>query len=168
MTQEGISPLIIVVIVVVAAVAGVGIYLATRGEGVPGEGEGIAGATSLSFKVDKTEVGQAITETWKAKNIGSANFKLRFERTSMGQLQFKCIVDAGEEKAWTWYPYTGWEEVSFQSYLIMHKMRFEEYKERLSGWTGGEWQYTDPDIGAVRIYDIVVNPDLPDSLFQRD
>jgi hypothetical protein len=42
----------------------------------------------------------------------------------------------------------------------------EGYQSGLSGWTGGDVTYEELGV-TVRIYDIVVNPSLEDSLFVR-
>jgi archaellin len=71
MNQKGIAPLIIVAIVVVVAVAaGVGIYVATRGEGGGAGGEGVAGATSLDFKVDGRWGDASGTLRFRGKTLG--------------------------------------------------------------------------------------------------
>ena len=177
MDQKGIAPLIIVAIVVIAAVVvGVAVLVATRGEeGAPGgEGGGGGGdigtATSLSFDVEVREPDGDVTYTgtFKGKNLGAANFKFRMEGTVAG-VEFKVIADAGTEKAWAWNSATGWMDVSsyFQTYFDQYRAEFESYQEQLSGWTGGDYTYTDPTTGySVAMSNIEVNPDLPDSLFQ--
>ena len=45
---------------------------------------------------------------------------------------------------------------------------YNTYKDNLASWAGfGDYTYTAPDGSSVRIYDISVNPTLPDSLFQH-
>jgi len=159
--ERGIAPLIIVAIVAVAAVAVVGIVLvARRGGG------GIAGATSLDIKMTATSMGQTLNGRFRAKNIGSSNLKLRVDE-NLGSQEIKLIVDGSTQKAWMWSSYTavlGWQDVSSMFQTILQQ--FENLKGQLSGWTEGDWTYTDPTTGmTARLYDIVVNPDLPDSLF---
>lgn len=108
---------------------------------------------------------QTSTVRFRAKNIGSPNIKFRVEGTAEGQ-EFKFIFDAGESKAWMWLSAIGWQDISeyMQSYFQQFQQQFNGYTTQLSGWTGGDWTYADPTTGAtVRIYDIVVNPSLPDS-----
>jgi len=174
MDKRGIAAIGIAIIVIVAiAVVGIG-YVVTRGA-APGTPSGTPGtdvetATSLSFNADTTVSGMEYTMTFKVKNIGSPNTKFRIDGTVAGQ-EFKLIMDAGEEKAWMWMSATGWQDVSavMQTYLEQYQTEFEAYRTELSGWTGGDYTYTDPATGAsVRIYNIEVNPTLPDSLFQPD
>lgn len=165
--RRKISPIIIAIIVIVA-IAAVGIgYIVTRGAAPSGD---IETATSLSFKVDMTILGTESTMIFKAKDIESPNTKFRIDGTIAGE-EFKLIIYTGEEKAWMWMSLTGWQDISatMQPYLEQYQTQFDAYKEELSDWTGGDYTYTDPTTGAtVRIYDVVINPDLPDTLFQID
>lgn len=165
--RRRISPIIIAIIVIVA-IAAVGIgYIVTRGAAPSGD---IETATSLSFKVDMTIMDTQSTMIFKAKDIESPNTKFRIDGTLIGE-EFKLIIYTGEEKAWMWMSLTGWQDISatMQPYLEQYQTQFDAYKEELSDWTGGDYTYTDPTTGAiVRIYDVVINPDLPDTLFQID
>ena len=165
--KRRISPIIIAIIVIVA-IAAVGIgYILTRGAA---PSEDIETATSLSFKVDTTVMGTEYTMTFKGKDIQSTNTKFRIDATIAGE-EFKLIIYTGEENAWMWMSATGWQDISetMQPYLEQYQTQFDAYKEELSDWTGGDYTYTDPTTGAtVRIYDVVLNPDLPDTLFQID
>lgn len=165
--KRRISPIIIAIIVIVA-IAAVGIgYILTRGAAPSGD---IETATSLSFKVDTTVMGTEYPMTFKAKDIQSTNTKFRIDGTAAGE-EYKLIIYTGEENAWMWMSATGWQDVSatMQPYLEQYQTQFDAYKEELSDWTGGDYTYTDPTTGAtVRIYDVVINPDLPDTLFQID
>lgn len=165
--RRRISPIIIAIIVIVA-IAAVGIgYIVTRGAAPSGD---IETATSLSFKVDMTIMDTQSTMIFKAKDIESPNTKFRIDGTIADE-EFKLIIYTGEEKAWMWMSLTGWQDISatMQPYLEQYQTQFDAYKEELSDWTGGDYTYTDPTTGAtVRIYDVVINPDLPDTLFQID
>jgi len=163
---KGIAPLIIaVVVIVVAAGAGVGIYVATRGGGGGGGGGGdIGSANSMSCKVDATYQGTTMTYDFKAKNLqNTANFMMRIEGTVMEQ-SFIYIINAAQNQGWMYAEGT-WLEVPIGD-LSLYQTSFEGYQSQLSGWTGGDYTYTDPTTGTtVRIYDIEVNPSLDDSLF---
>ncbi len=162
MNQKGIAPLIIVVVVVVVAAAGAGAFLVLRGGG--GAGGDIASATSMSCKVDTTYQGTTMTFDLKAKNLkDSANFMMRMEGTVMGQ-SFIYILNAAENKGWMSVAGT-WSELPISD-LSSYQTQFGAYQSQLSGWTGGDYTYTDPTTGTtVKIYDIVLNPSLDDSLF---
>jgi len=171
MDQKGIAPLVIVAVVVVAvAVVSVGAYVAMSG----GSGTNttttsvnIADATSLSFKLDATLQGVSTTGTFMAKGLGSSNVKMRIEMTAAGQ-DMIIIIDGAERKAWA-YGDGQWMDMTstFDQYWEQWDQAFEGYKSQLGGWTGGDFTTTEPSTGMVmRIYDVEVNPNLPDSLFQ--
>jgi len=183
MNQKGIAPLIIVGIVVVVAVAvGIGIYVATRGGGGLGPGNGIASATSLSFNADFTlptsptadgsvgALSMFALGTNKLKDIGSVNMKIRCEGTVQGQTVI-FIVNGEQRKAWVyrdgqWLDLSenySWDEIWDVS--CGENGLITGYQIALSGWTGGEYTYTDPTGTSIRFYDIELNPTLDDSLF---
>jgi len=130
-------------------------------------GGGIAGATSLSCKVDATYGGSPYTMTLKVKNIGSDHIKIRMERTMMGQEVIE-IINGELQKAWGYTTDGGWLDMSENFSGLWNQ--FSQYQTGLqtafSGWTGGEITTTDPTTGtSVRVYDIELNPVLEDSLF---
>lgn len=43
---------------------------------------------------------------------------------------------------------------------------FNGHLNALSYWTGGEYTYTDLEGNQISIYDIKINPTLPDSMFE--
>lgn len=177
MENKGIGGAAAIVIIIIIAAAGVGAYVLVSGDGevppegeeeeeeVPPEGEGIGGATSLDFKVDTTN-GVTMTCRFRAREIGTGNMDIRVDCTS-AENTVVYILSGSQGKAWTkmdgeWMeiPYF---DVIWQNYIN----QMDQYMDELSGWTIGDWTYTDPATGAsVRIYDIQVNPSLPDSLFQ--
>ena len=173
MNQKGIAPLAIVAIIVVAAVVvGVGVLLATRGEGVPGEGEGegegegIAGASSLDYKCDLTSPTGTLTYRFRARNIGTANMDIRVD---MADIVY--ILSGSQREGWV-YVAGQWMSFSDMGYNFDEQWNqyvgsLEQYTGYLSGWTGGEWSGTFGGI-TYRIYDIQVNPSLPDSLFRPE
>jgi hypothetical protein len=131
-------------------------------------GGGIETATSLAFDVDVTSEGTTSTMTFKAKDIGTNNMKIRMEGTILVDetTQDYIVIANGElQKAWM---YTGgvWMDMSdyFSEYWEDWAGSFEGYTGELSGWTGGDYTYTYGGT-TVRIYNIVLNPVLEDSLF---
>jgi len=163
---KGIAPLIIaVVVIVVAACVGVGAYVVvTRGGGGGGGGGDIGSATSMSCKVDATYQGTTMTFDLKAKNLqNTANLMMRMEGTVSGQSVI-YIINAAQSKGWICTAGT-WQELPVGD-LSTYQSQFTSYQSQLSGWTGGDYTYTDPTTGtSVRIYDIELNPSLDDSLF---
>jgi hypothetical protein len=166
MNQKGIAPLIIVAIfAVVAIVAGVGIYVTARGGGGGGN---IADATSLQFKADTTIQGVSGTYTFKAKNIGTSNMMMRIEGTYQAQ-NVIMIINGARQKLWV-YEGGQWMDLSmnYSQYENTWTTTFQGYLTQLAGWTGGDWSYTDNSSEiTIHLYKIVVNPSLPDSIFEH-
>lgn len=175
MNQKGISTLVIaVIVVVVIAVVSVGVYLYMSGGGGNG-GEptptptapDVEGASNLQFSVEVTSEGTSLgIQTYRAKNIGTSNMMIRVEMTN--GYNMTEIVNAAQQKAWTC---TDGEctDVSetFEDLWDSWSTTWSGYKNNLMDWTGtGEWTYSDTDGNSVRIYDISIDPSLPDSLFQ--
>jgi len=169
---KGIAPLIIaVVVIVVVAVAGVGIYVATRGGGTGGGGGGgggttggdIGSATSLSFDVAATAAGYSISYTFKAKDLGSSNAKMRVDMTTAGTT-VGYIINGALQKVWVSYGGT-WTELpgEYSTQWSTWDEMLSGYQTDLAGWTSGT--YTSPD-GSVTISNVQVNPTLADSLFE--
>jgi hypothetical protein len=168
MNQKGIAPLIIVALAAIVAVAvGLGIYAMRGGGGGGASGGGnIAEASSLQFKADTTIQGVSGTYTFKAKNIGTSNMMMRIEGTYQGQ-NVVMIINGALQKLWM-YGNGQWMDLStyYSEYENTWITTFQGYLSQLGGWTGGDWSYTDNSTGLnIRLYNIVVNPSLSDSLF---
>jgi preprotein translocase subunit SecG len=158
----------VIAIVVVAAV--VGVILATRGGGGGGStGGNVAGASSLQFSEDvTTSGGTKTTYTYMAKNIGTSNAMLRVEWTD-SQGSYIYIVNGAQQQVWistngVWTDYSSY----FSDYWSTWNSTFTGLQSSLSHWSGsGDYTQTDTNGDTVRIYNIVVNPSLADSLFQH-
>ena len=157
----------VIVIIVVAIV--VGVLLATRGGGGGSGGTigTVAGASSLQYSVDITNGGTSTTYTYSAKNIGTSNEMLRIEATG-SEANLTYIINGAQQQAWIYEDGT-WNNLTalFPSYWSIWNSTFRGYTNYLSHWSGtGDYTYT---IGAesVRIYNISVNPSLPDSMFEH-
>lgn len=177
-----------VVIGIVAAVAVVGVVLGVRylgperppvENGVPPQNgdvvngvddndvPDVAAATSLRFSMEFTN-GEIGDFTWLAKNIGTEEFKLRIEGLLYG-FEIGYIVNGELQRAWElrddeWIdmPSEAWDEV-WDGFVTELDVVISELDEG----THGDWTYTDPDEGyLVRIYDIEIDPDLDDALFE--
>jgi outer membrane lipoprotein-sorting protein len=162
---KGIAPLIIaVVVVVVVAVAGVGVYVATRGGGGGGEnqpsGGDVGSATSLSYDITETSTGSAFT--FKAKDIGSSNMKMRIEGTFAGMEDIIYIINGATQTMWMSYGGT-WTDMSsyYSTYFDTYSTMLSGYQTDLGSWTGSG----NITVGTVTISNIQVNPTLADSLF---
>ena len=188
--KKGIGAVLVIAIVVIAVCMGAGAYLLLSRGGGPGGGAGAGGgagespiltATSLSFKVTTTAT---VPEQYrgtldiKMKNIGKPNGKYRvdFWEEREGENSYIIIIyDNSGPNLWQWTEWHGWEDLLsgvpipdplIQQIISQYIVQYVEVLKNL-GWVSGDVTYTDPSTGrSVTISDIVVNPDLPDSLFQ--
>ena len=97
--------------------------------------------------------------------MGTDDMMVRIEGTMYGQ-QIAYIINGKLERAWVGTGDT-WTEVSdFADEWSTWDETWQDYENELADWTSGDQTYS---IGGdtVRIYDVQVNPNLPDSLFQR-
>ncbi|MFB3889295.1 MAG: hypothetical protein ACE14S_07370 [Candidatus Bathyarchaeia archaeon] len=184
-TKKFIIVGLLIAIVVVSAV--VIVLLATGGsKPSPGTGTntntGTAGpsgtsgssmvgtAQSLQFSVTYTSSEGASSSwgyTFYAKNIGTSNMMMRVDGNYGGQNSI-YIVNGAQRKAWMSVG-GQWMDLSnqFADEWNTWDQTFQGYRENLLDWVGtGDITYSDPGGGTVRVYDIHINPSLPDSLFQ--
>jgi hypothetical protein len=112
--------------------------------------------------------GESMDYTYSVKNAGTSSMMMRIEMQSAGD-SFTYIINGALQKAWI---YSGgeWTDFSemYQTYWETWNSAWQGYHDSLLGWTGaGDWTYTTPNGDTIRIYDISINPSLPDSLFQH-
>jgi hypothetical protein len=129
----------------------------------------VSGASSLKFKVimDPAD-GDNIDYTYNIKNAGTSSLMMRIEMQTAGE-SFIYIINGDQEKVWM-YSDGEWMDFSemYPTYWETWNSAWQGYHDTLIDWTGvGDWTYTTPTGDSVRIYDITINPSLPDSLFQH-
>jgi len=135
----------------------------------------IATATSLGFKVDATIGGNSEVYAFTAKNLGTSNILLRVDEVDAQGTNFVYVYNQTAKTAWA--SIAGeWMDVSadFDSYwsgansAIIGYTAFNNYKSELAAnWSGtGNYDYTSGG-DTFHIYDIIVNPNPADSLFEH-
>jgi hypothetical protein len=140
-------------------------------------GGGLESATSLAFKVDVTAEETTGTIIFKMKDIGTDDMKVRMDVTALvnGTTQETSMIVNGElRKAWM-YENGVWTDMSDNvsealwdtlSEPLVYENVLSSFGVNLSGWTGGDYTYTDPTTGySFRVHDFELNPVLEDSLF---
>ncbi|MGD0329424.1 MAG: hypothetical protein ABSB40_03135 [Nitrososphaeria archaeon] len=109
------------------------------------------------------------TSTYYAKNRGTSNEMLRLDTNgTKGNLIY--IVNGVQQKAWV---YTGgtWTNLSAEFTTIFNQTNtaivgYQKMAIYLTG-IGGSYTYTEANgEGTIVVYNVLVNPSLPDSLFQ--
>ncbi len=181
MMNKQTTYIVVAVVVVIIVIGGIGAYLllnkpATGGNGgtptptpvstpTAAPGNNVATATSLQYNVDVVVNGTTSTFVYKAKNLGTENVMLRVDMTVEGQ-QYSYVLNAAQQKSWVSMGGT-WVESSFATDWPTYSQQLTDYSNELADWSGtGDFTYTSPTGDSVRIYGIVVNPTLADSLFQ--
>jgi hypothetical protein len=165
---------IVAVVIVVIVVAAVGAYVYLYSGGGGGGGGGTTedtyvpgNATSLQFSVDVTPAsGEASTTTYYAKNLGGTEAMVRVEIVVPDYGTLVYIVNGADQMAWNNGTGT-WTDVSsdFTNQWDDWVPTFQSYQDSLVSWASGDYTYTADNGDSVRIYDIIVNPTLADSLF---
>jgi hypothetical protein len=106
--------------------------------------------------------------TYSVKNAGKSSLMMRIEMQSAGE-SFIYIINGAQQKVWV-YSSGEWMDFSemYPTYWETWNSAWQGYHDSLIDWTGyGGWTYSTPNGDSVRIYDISVNPSLPDSMFQH-
>lgn len=178
MNKKGVSWVLIGIVIVAVVVIGVVAYWAMTNTGGENGGNGgnggedvytVENATSLEFKVNAT-IGEMDEEyVFMAKNLGTSEVMLRVEQVSGGS-EFIYIMNQAEQEAWAAFD-GEWMDVSDQFSVYWDDTwapALADYKTQLADWTGtGDYEYTSGE-DSYRVYDIVVNPTLEDSLFTHE
>ncbi len=172
MNKKGVSWVIIAIVIIAVVVIGGIAYWAMTSTGGDGGNGGNGGedvytaenATSLEFKVSAT-IGEMEEEyVFQVKNLGTSEVMLRVEQVSGGS-EFIYIMNQAEQTVWASFD-GEWMEVSgdWSTYWDLWAPALEDYQTQLADWESGDWEWEDNG-DSYRVYDIVLNPTLADSLF---
>jgi hypothetical protein len=167
---------IVAVLVAVIVVAGVGIVL-FNSKGTTRTVD-VAKASSLQFSVDDTVQGVTATYYFAGKMIGASNLTVRVDMPIANSGNYSYLFNFGEQK--TWNSTDGgitWTDVSSDvanQWDGCWGPLWTSYVKNLGSWNGtGDYTYiSDNELNSmtsgntIRIYNISVNPTLPDALFQ--
>ena len=163
MNQKTLA-IIIVAVIAVAVVAAAAYYLMNNEEEIMEDIITVENATSLKFSVDETSAEDIqTTYIYSSKNMQTSDFMIRLEIP--GEYDLIEIINGVNQTAWE--SVAGeWTDLSdtFSDQALMWKVAMEGYTDNLSMWTEGEHTY-ETDGTTVRIYDIMINPALEDTLF---
>lgn len=161
---------IVAVVVVIIIVAGIGAYLIyNNGKSSGTPTVNVADANSLQFVANATSSGTTSTLNFAGENLQTSNYTIRIDYPA-GNTSF--ILNYGQQKSWqsldngkTWTL-----DSSFAADNSTWGERWTGEVTALENWngTGDTYTYTTTSGGVttnVIIYDISVNPSLPESLF---
>jgi hypothetical protein len=159
------------VVLIIVVVAGAGAYvLMNNGNG--GNTVKVTDATSLQYDAEVTYQGDVTQFKWAAKNVGTSDMSLRFDILHGGQSNYTYILNGADQKAWMAVD-GNWTDVSTDftnqwNTWVGTGMAWSRNLDSLAtNWSGtGDYTYADSATGTTtRIYNVVINPTLADSLF---
>jgi hypothetical protein len=165
-----IVAVIVIIVVIIAAVFALGL-IPTGGtpQATPtptastAPGAAVANATTLTFSANITTNGATTTYSWSGKNLHSTNETLRVDFAT-----YAYILDAGAQKSWmSTDSGATWTQGVFNDDWTSWGPQWSGIVDNLAHWTSGEtYTYTETGTGAtVVVYNVVVNPTIPDSTF---
>jgi hypothetical protein len=163
--------IIVAVLVVVIVIAGVSVYLLYGGGGggttnptaTPAPTVNPADATTLTFSANVTVSGATTTYEWKGTNVHSdptIRVDLPGYSYILNSTQGKSWLSTDNGATWTASDFTADWSFWGNEWLV--------YVDNLSGhWDGtsATYSYTDAQGQAIVLFNIVVNPTIPESTF---
>lgn len=160
---------LVIIIIVVGVVAYVFLYAPPSGNGGNGGNGGgetiytMGNATSLQFTVDVA--GTVIK--YQGKNLGTSNLLLRVDLDAGEAGTLSYIMYANNQTALNNETGT-WAESDFTTdWANWNTNGFSSYVAHNADWMTGDDDVEYTDAGAtIKIYDIVINPTIADSVFQ--
>jgi hypothetical protein len=164
---------VVVIIIVVVAIAGAYVLMNPGGGGGGGDGEEtvytMGNATSIQYDVNLTTAGVTGTYNFAGKNLGTTDTLLRVDANpvvSEGTV-YSYIMYAANQTSYSNATGT-WDVSVFATDWPTYSTQFEGYIDHNPDWKTGDSDitYTDNSGNTVVIFNIVLNPSLPDSLFQ--
>jgi hypothetical protein len=127
----------------------------------------VTGASSLQYSVSVTTNGASEgSYTYSGKNAGTQNFMMRIDFFDPSGNETIYIINNQLQKSWA-YSDGNWTDLSAVYSLQYNTWNtlWHGYVTSLATWSGlGDYTYS-ANGTSVRIYDIHVNPTLPDSQF---
>ena len=173
MNKKGISTLVIVaIVVIIIVVAGIAAYVLYSGGGgepeatpTPTSSSPVEGATSMRFDVNATVEGAMEIDHFTAKNLGTSNVLLRVDQTDAQGNNFVYLMNETAQSVYADFG-AGFDEYSsdwttYWDSTLIGNVALNNYMTALAGWSGSG----DYNGDSYVIYNIVVNPDIPDSAF---
>ena len=161
----------VVAIIVIVAVAGAYVLMNNGG----GNTAKVADATSLQYNADVSYQGATpVVFTWTAKNVGATNMVLRIDLMGGASGNYTYIMDHGAQTVW-WLNSGTWTNLSsdftnqWSTWVGTGKQWTNNLNHLTTDWSGtGDCTYAGSSTNTtIRIYNVVINPTLADSLFQH-
>jgi hypothetical protein len=161
------------VLVIVIVVVGVGAYV-FWGMGGGDNTPNVEDATSLTYDADVTYQGATSLYKYVARNIGASDMALRIEIFGGASGNYTYILNSKDQTAWVGVNDV-WSDLSsdftnqWNSWVGSGKQFTMDVDKLAANWSGsGDYTYTDSATQTtIRIYNIQVNPTIPNSIFEH-
>jgi hypothetical protein len=155
---------LVATVVIIGVVAVAGAYVLMNSGGVT-----VANATSLQIETNVTEQGVTVTHMWAGKNLNSTQQMLRLDLLGGEAGNYSYIFISSNQTAWS--AENGvWTDASstFNDLWSIWEPHWNNLRNELvANWSGaGDHNYTASNGASVKVYSVVINPTLADSLFQ--
>jgi hypothetical protein len=123
---------------------------------------GVADASTLTFNANVTSQGTTIEHKWQGKDIHSNAMVLRVDFAT-----YAYILDAGEQKSWSSTDSGAtWTQGNFTADWLSFSPSWTDIVDNLTHWSGtGDYSYTNTAGEGIVVFNISVNPSIPDSNF---
>lgn len=125
-------------------------------------GIAVGDATSLTFNANVTISGATTEYKWYGKNLHSTNETLRVDFAN-----YVYILDAGQQKSWSSTD-SGAKFTAgvFNDDWVAWGPQWSTNVDNLTHWTSGDtYTFVDATGATVLIFNVAVNPTIPDSTF---
>jgi archaellin len=163
-----IVAVIVIIIVIVAAVFALGLIptgSTPQATPTPTAATGVADASSIIFSSNITSSGTTTTYKWQGINIHTtANVTFRVDLEG----GYSYILNVANETAFeSTDGGVTWTTGDFATDWAAWGSTWQDYLDNLTHWNGTDATYTidDATIGSALVFDISVNPTIPDSTF---
>jgi hypothetical protein len=123
---------------------------------------GVAEASTLTFNANVTTQGSTLEHKWQGKNIHSNAMTLRVDFAN-----YAYILNADEQKSWSSTDSgVTWTQGNFTADWQSFSPQWTDFLNNLEHWSGsGDYSYTNTAGEGVVLFNISVNPSIPDSNF---
>jgi hypothetical protein len=156
---------IIGAIIIIIAVA-VGVY-ALMNSGGSKNVITIENATTVQYDANVTLHDMLITYKFAGKNLGTSDLTLRVDLLGGAEGNYSYILIQGQQKGWESINSAAWTDISFNDMWTYYLPQWDGHLNAMKSWSGtGPLTYTNAEGGLVTLYNIVLNPELPASLFE--
>ncbi len=164
----------IVAVVIIIIVVGIAAYVLlnnnTGGTGgtspTPTAPASVTGASTLQFNSNLTSQGTTIVHKWAGKNIHTDNLTIRVDVMGGAAGNYSYILDTGQQKSSTSVNGGAWTASDYTIDWNAFGPEWNDYLSHFANWSGtGDVSYTNQAGEGVVLYNISVNPTLPDSTF---